>query len=436
MTTLDLIRSKKAVVGVIGMGYVGVPLARAFAEAGFRVIGFDIDETKVQRLNAGKSYIKHIPSRVIAALRKARTFEATDDFNRLEEPDCILMCVPTPLGEARDPDLRFVRQTTEQVAGRLRKGQLVVLESTTYPGTTREIVLPRLEATGLKPGKDFFLAYSPEREDPGNKDFGMRQIPKVVGGINRESLRVAAALYETVAASVVRVSSTETAEAAKVLENIYRAVNIALVNELKVLFDRMDIDVWEVIEAAKSKPFGFHAFYPGPGWGGHCIPVDPFYLSWKARELGLTTHFIERAGEVNISMTGFVVDKVILALNGAGKAVNGADILILGVAYKPDVDDVRESPALPLIERLRGLGARVSYHDPHIAKLPPTRDHPNLKMKSVKLTPETLAAQDLVVIVTNHSAYDYDWIGEHAGVIIDTRNAMPRTRHKARVYRA
>jgi UDP-N-acetyl-D-glucosamine dehydrogenase len=436
VSTLDLVRDRKAVVGIIGMGYVGVPLARAFGEAGFRVVAFDIDPDKVTTLNAGKSYIGHVPSDALSQLRRAGILEATDDFSRLDEPDCILICVPTPLGEARDPDLRYVRRTAEQVAQHLRRGQLVVLESTTYPGTTREVVLPRLGASGLTPGKEFYLAYSPEREDPGNREFGLTQIPKVVGGINRESLRVAAALYEAVAASVVRVSSTDVAEAAKVLENIYRAVNIALVNELKVLFDRMDVDVWEVIEAAKSKPFGFHAFYPGPGWGGHCIPVDPFYLSWKARELGLTTHFIERAGEVNISMTGFVIEKVLLALNEAGKAVKGAQILILGVAYKPDVDDVRESPALPLIERLRELGATVSYNDPHVVKLPPVRDHPGLKMRSAGLTEELVEGQDLVLIVTNHSAYDYDWLGEHSRLIVDTRNAMPRQRHKARVYRA
>ena len=423
MTTLQKVRRKEALVAVIGLGYVGLPLVRAFGGAGFRVLGFDIDPKKVKALNRGRSYIEHIPSECIGALRRAGRFEATVEFDRLAEPDCILICVPTPLSATREPDLTFVRQTIGAVAKRLRRGQLIVLESTTYPGTTREVLLPILEATGLRVGRDFYLAYSPEREDPGNPTYRLENIPKVVGAVEGRSLRVAAALYGEVAVEVVTVSSAEAAEAAKILENIYRAVNIALVNELKVTFDRMGIDIWEVIEAAKTKPFGFHPFYPGPGWGGHCIPIDPFYLAWKARQFGLTTHFIERAGEVNRSMTEFVLGKVTQALNGRGKPVKGSRVLILGVAYKRDVDDIRESPALPLIERLRESGARVSYHDPHIPAFPPLREHPDLRMKSVKLTPAALRRQDAVVIVTDHSAYDWAWVVRHSSLVVDTRGA-------------
>ena len=421
MTTLEKVRRKKALVGVIGMGYVGLPLVRAFAHKGFRVLGFDIDPKKVAALNAGRSYIKHIPSTFIRELRQAGTFEATGDFQRLAEPDCILICVPTPLTPTQEPDLSFVRRTAGAIANRLRRGQLVVLESTTYPGTTREVLLPVLEGTGLKVGRDFYLAFSPEREDPGNPTYTMESIPKVVGAVDRPSLQVALALYGAVVPKVVPVSSAEAAEAAKILENIYRAVNIALVNELKVLFDRMGIDIWEVIDAARTKPFGYHPFYPGPGWGGHCIPIDPFYLSWKARQFGITTHFIERAGEVNVSMTEFVAQKVAQALNERKKAVKGARLLLLGVAYKRNVDDIRESPALPLIERLQEMGARVAYHDPHIPVFPPLREHPNLKMKSVRLTASLLARQDAVVVVTDHSAYDWEWVVKHAPLIVDTR---------------
>lgn len=423
MSTLQKVRRKEALVGVIGLGYVGLPLVRAFGRVGFRVLGFDIDPKKVKALNRGRSYIEHIPSEFIGALRRAGAFEATAEFERLSEPDCILICVPTPLSPTREPDLTFVRRTAGAVAKRLRRGQLVVLESTTYPGTTREVLRPILEATGLRVGRDFYLAYSPEREDPGNPTYGLETIPKVVGALERRSLRVAEALYGHVVPQVVTVSSAEAAEATKILENIYRAVNIALVNELKVTFDRMGIDIWEVIEAAKTKPFGFHPFYPGPGWGGHCIPIDPFYLAWKARQFGLTAHFIERAGEVNLSMTEFVVQKITQALNDRGKPVKGSRVLILGVAYKRDVDDIRESPALPLIERLRDLGARVSYHDPHIPVFPPLREHPDLRMKSVKLTPAALRRQDVVVIVTDHSAYDWAWVLRHSPLVVDTRGA-------------
>jgi len=423
VTTLEKVQRKEALVGIIGMGYVGLPLVRAFARAGFRVLGFDIDPKKVKALNAGRSYIEHIPSKFIRDLRRAGTFEATDDLQRLDEPDCILICVPTPLTPTREPDLTYVRRTAEAIAQRLRRGQLIVLESTTYPGTTREVLCPILEGGGLKVGRDFYLAYSPEREDPGNPTYRMETIPKVVGASDPRSLKVAVALYGYAATQVVPVSSAEAAEAAKVLENIYRAVNIALVNELKMLFDKMGIDIWEVIEAAKTKPFGYHPFYPGPGWGGHCIPIDPFYLAWKARQFGVTTHFIERAGEVNVSMTEFVAQKVAQALNERGKPVKGSKVLILGVAYKRDVDDIRESPALPLIERLRELGAKVSYHDPHIPTFPPLREHPGLKMKSVTLTPALLRRQDAVVIVTDHSDYDWAWIVKHAALVVDTRDA-------------
>ncbi|MGD2174410.1 MAG: nucleotide sugar dehydrogenase [Candidatus Brocadiaceae bacterium] len=436
MTTLQLIRDKEAAVGVIGMGYVGLPLACAFGDAGFPVLGFDIDPKKVEALNEGRSYIKHIPDTEIEQLRGSGRFEATADFDRLDEPDCILICVPTPLTETRDPDLTYVERTAEDIAARLRAGQLVVLESTTYPGTTREVLQPILEDSGLRVGEDFYLAYSPEREDPGNPEHTMRRIPKVVGGVGERSLQTAAALYRAVAPAVVPVSSTDTAEATKILENIYRAVNIALVNELKMLFDRMGIDVWEVIEAAGTKPFGFHPFYPGPGWGGHCIPIDPFYLSWKGRQFGVRTHFIERAGEVNTFMTEFVANKVAQALNADQKPVRNSKVLLLGVAYKPNVDDIRESPALPLIERLKDAGAQVSYHDPHIPVFPSLRDYPGLKLESVELTPEELQRQDAVVIVTDHDAYDFEWIARHARLIIDTRNAVPALESGARIVKA
>jgi len=436
MTTLQRVRSKEAVIGIVGMGYVGLPLARAFAQAGYRLLGFDVDPAKVRQLNAGRSYIKHIPSSDVRALVKAGSFEATVDLDRLSEPDCILICVPTPLKPSHDPDLTYVEQTAEAIAKRLRTGQLIVLESTTYPGTTREVLKPILESSGLKAGRDFFLAYSPEREDPGNKNYTVQTIPKVVGGLDAKSLRIASALYGAVSPQVVPVSSADAAEATKILENIYRAVNIALVNELKMLFDRMDIDVWEVIGAASTKPFGYHPFYPGPGWGGHCIPVDPFYLSWKARQFGVKTHFIERAGEINTFMTEFVAEKVAQALNEDRRPLKGSRVLVLGVAYKPNVDDIRESPALPLIERLRSAGARVTYNDPHIAAFPPLRSHPTLKMRSVKLTPARLRKQDAVVVVTDHEAYDFGWIARYARLIIDTRNVVPTQEKGARVVRA
>ncbi len=422
------IASKTATVGIIGLGYVGLPLARAFARAGFRVLGFDIDTHKIEKLNAGRSYIKQIPDTTIAEMR-ANRFEATDRFNRLGEADCVLICVPTPLTDAREPDLSYVINSTHAIAGQLRKGQLVVLESTTYPTTTRGDVLPILERTGLKPGSDFFLAFSPEREDPGNPTHSVSHIPKVVGGLDAKSGELAASLYEAIVPQVVSVKSPEIAEACKILENTYRAVNIALVNEMKLLYDRMGINVWEVIEAAKTKPFGFQAFYPGPGLGGHCIPLDPFYLSWVAKRYGMNTRFIELAGEVNTAMPQFVVNKIADSLNDAGKPVKGSKICILGMAYKKDVDDPRESPGFELMDLLLKKGADVSYNDPHIPMLPRMRHYPHLSMESQELTPEFLASQDCVLIATDHTAYDYDFIVSHAPLLVDTRNATKRVTH-------
>ncbi|HEY1343135.1 MAG TPA: nucleotide sugar dehydrogenase [Bryobacteraceae bacterium] len=417
------IRTRTACVGIIGLGYVGLPLARAFSIKGYTVLGFDIDAEKIDRLRTGESYIGHIPGEVIQEMQKCG-FEATDRFDRLDEPDAVLICVPTPLTDAREPDLTFVINSARAVAAQLRPGQLVVLESTTYPGTTREVVLPILEESGLRAGEDFFLAFSPEREDPGNVKYSAPTIPKVVGGLEPHSLELAAALYGQAMVEVVRVSSPEVAEACKILENTYRAVNIALVNELKVLYDRMKINVWEVIEAAKTKPFGFQAFYPGPGLGGHCIPIDPFYLTWVARKHGLTTRFIELAGEINTAMPTYVVGRTADALNEHGKPLKGSKITLLGMAYKKDVDDSRESPALELLELFLQKGAIVQYNDPHIARLPRTRRHPHLDLASQPLTADYLRSQDCVVIVTDHSAYDWGWVAQHSPLIVDTRNAM------------
>jgi UDP-N-acetyl-D-glucosamine dehydrogenase len=423
---VERIRQRQACVGIIGLGYVGLPLAKAFSQAGFPVLGFDIDPVKVEKLQRGESYIGHIPP---ATVREMQThgFSATSDFQRLGEADAILICVPTPLTEAREPDLTYVVNSVQAVAQTLRSGQLVVLESTTYPRTTRDVVLPLLAQRGQTVGTDFFLAYSPEREDPGNARYSTTSIPKVVGGIDPVSGEVAATLYRQVVVEVVPVSTPEVAEACKILENTYRAVNIALVNELKVLYDRMGIDVWEVIDAARTKPFGFQAFYPGPGLGGHCIPIDPFYLTWIARKYGLSTRFIELAGEVNTAMPAYVVSKVTDALNERGKPVKGSRILLLGMAYKKDVDDPRESPGFELLDLLLKKGAIVQYNDPHIPVLPRMRHWPHLQpLQSLPLTADTLAAQDCVLIVTDHSAYDYPWIVRHSPLIVDTRNA---TRH-------
>jgi UDP-N-acetyl-D-glucosamine dehydrogenase len=416
------IRQKTAQVGVIGLGYVGLPLIRTFVAAGFRTLGFDVDARKIESLSAGKSYIEHIPSEWIGRCVSEGSFTPTADMSRLAEADALLICVPTPLNRSRDPDLIYVEETSREVAAHLRPGQLVVLESTTYPGTTRDVVLPLLAATGLTLGKDFFLAYSPEREDPGNPDFAAGNIPKVVGGADPVSKELAVQLYRQGMPEVIPASSCEVAEACKILENTYRAVNIALVNELKMLFEPMGLDVWEVIEAAKTKPFGFQAFYPGPGLGGHCIPIDPFYLTWLARCHGMTTRFIELAGEINTGMPQYVVDRVVDALNQQSKPLRGSKVCVLGVAYKKDVDDARESPAFVLIELLQKGGAVVSYNDPHIPSLPRTR-HFNIPLDSSPLTAEFLAGLDCVLIATDHSAYDYDFIVQHAPLVVDTRNA-------------
>ena len=412
-----------ATVGVIGLGYVGLPLIDAFTTADFQTMGFDVDQAKVSQLLDGESYIGHISSAKIKQLVESKRFVPTSDMSRLAEVDVIIICVPTPLSASRDPDLTYVRATTKTIAKYLRPGQLIVLESTTYPGTTRSVLLPILESSGRVAGKDFFLAYSPEREDPGNPQFSARGIPKVVGGIDPESQAIAEALYGRAVVSLVPVSTPEIAEACKIMENVYRSVNIAMVNEMKILFDRLGIDIWEVIEAAKTKPFGFQAFYPGPGLGGHCIPIDPFYLSWVARSHGLSTRFIELAGEVNRSMPHYVVDGVNKALNERGKPLRGSRICLLGVAYKKDVDDPRESPAFELFDLLRAAGAQLSYNDPHIPSLPQMRQHDVPDLKSEPLTPEYLANQDCILISTDHSAYDYDFIVEHAPLVIDTRNA-------------
>ncbi len=414
---------KTAKIGVIGLGYVGLPLIRTFVAAGFQTLGFDVDSKKVESLLVGRSYIKHIPSAWIAQCIKEGKFTPTADMARLPEADVLLICVPTPLNASRDPDLIYVEDTARQIATHLRPGQLVVLESTTYPGTTRDVVLPILKTSGLTLGKDFFLAYSPEREDPGNPEFTAGNIPKVVGGSDQVSQTLATQLYRQGMPEVIAVSSCEVAEACKILENSYRAVNIALVNELKMLFDRIGIDVWEVIEAAKTKPFGFQAFYPGPGLGGHCIPIDPFYLTWLARCHGMTTRFIELAGEINTSMPQYVVDRLMWALNQQGKPLRGSKICVLGAAYKKDIDDPRESPSFMLIDLLRKGGATVSYNDPHIPRLPRMRRYGDLSLESTPLTAEFLAGQDCILIATDHSAYDYDFIVRHAPLVIDTRNA-------------
>ncbi len=420
---------RSAVVGIIGLGYVGLPLAATFAESGFSVVGFDIDPSKVDELLAGRSYIRHIPAERIQPLLRSQAappgqpgFFPTTDFALLSGCDAILICVPTPLTQNREPDLSYVTSTAEAIARHLRSGQLVVLESTTYPGTTDEVVRDTLEAGGLRLGKDFFLAYSPEREDPNNALFNTRSIPKLVGGCTPLCGELASALYAAVLDRVITVSSARVAESAKLLENIYRCVNIALVNELKVLFDRMDIDVWEVIDAAATKPFGFTPFYPGPGLGGHCIPIDPFYLTWKARQYELTTRFIELAGEVNQGMPAFVITKIMEALNDRGRSLKGSRVLVLGVAYKRDLDDTRESPALKLIELLIRKGADVCYHDPYVPALKPSR-HYDFNMCAVSLTREEMCGADVVVIATDHTSYDYQQVVEASRLVVDTRNA-------------
>ncbi len=419
----DLVGSRRAVVGVIGQGYVGLPLALVFQEAGFQVIGFDVDPEKVAAIGRGESFIKHIgPERVAGAVKTGR-YKATTDFECLRACDAIIICVPTPLGRHREPDNSYIHSTAEEVAKRLRKGQLVVLESTTYPGTTDEEVRPILEKSGLRCPQDFLLAFSPEREDPGRKNFTTRTIPKVIGGVNEESTRAAAALYGAGLETVVSVSNARVAESCKLLENVFRSVNIALVNELKVIFDRMGIDVWEVIRAAETKPFGFMPFYPGPGLGGHCIPLDPFYLSWKAAEHGEWARFIELAGEINTRMPRYVVDKTAEALNQDGKSANGARVLVLGLAYKANVDDDRESPSYEIIEMLHERGARVDYCDPLFPRMHKTRRH-DLGLVSVPCNGDTFAAYDAIVVSTAHDLFKKPELFRRAKLVVDARNTL------------
>src|ERR1700731_3259206 len=432
-------------VGVIGCGYVGLPLGLRFAEAGHRVKGFDTDPNKVSKLNDGQTYIGHIPSSKIQQHVRSKHFSATSDFSCLAEMDAAVICVPTPLDQRREPDLSYVEQTARSIQPHLQRGQLIVLESSTYPGTTEELVLPILEQAGLRcpiahgpdaehVATDFFLAFSPEREDPGNKQYGLAQIPKVVGGVNPPSGRAAVSLYAQIVARVVPVSSTRAAEMAKLLENIFRCVNIALVNELKQLSLRMNIDIWEVIDAAATKPFGYMPFYPGPGLGGHCIPVDPFYLSWKAREYDFATRFIELAGEVNTAMPYHVVDAVANSLNNHKKSMKGSTILILGVAYKKDVDDLRESPTLKIMQLLKQRGALLDYNDPYFPRLHKMRHYNYENMKSVPLNPQTIGSYDAVIIATDHSSYDFAAIADAAKLVIDTRNATRRVvRHREKI---
>ena len=410
---------RTALIGIIGLGYVGLPLTLRYAEAGFRVLGIDIDGSKVERLNRGESYINHVPAADIARAR-SQGFEATTDFTRAGEPDALIICVPTPLNPYREPDLSFVLETTEALLPFMRPGQVLSLESTTYPGTTEEELKPRLESRSLVIGRDIFLVFSPEREDPGNPDFHTRTIPKVCGGVTPACLEAGIALYGAAIDRVVPVSSTRAAELTKLLENIHRAVNIGLVNEMKIIADRMKIDIHEVIRAAATKPFGFTPYYPGPGLGGHCIPIDPFYLTWKAREYGLHTRFIELAGEINSDMPHWVVSKLTDALNQRGKAVMGSRVLVLGIAYKKDVEDMRESPSVELMEILRDKGAVVDYADPHVPVFPRMREH-HFDLKSVELTPQRIASYDVVLLATAHSAFDYDLVRQYASLIVDTR---------------
>lgn len=435
MEILGKIKNKRAIIGIIGLGYVGLPLGLEFAHKGFKVIGFDTDEKKIPILKEGGTYIKHIKAGRIKEVVDSGAFDATTEFSRLPEVDAIIICVPTPLDEHREPDMSYIVNSGKVIARYLRKGQFVALESSTYPGTTDEILLPMFENAPISQsisggtkficGEDFFLAFSPEREDPNNPSYNTATIPKVVGGVTPACLEVATALYNQVIVNTVPVTSTRAAEATKLLENIFRAVNIALVNELKMVFDRMDIDVWEVIKAASTKPFGFTPFYPGPGLGGHCIPIDPFYLTWKAREYDISTKFIELAGEINTMQPYYVVERMTAFLNDKNKALKSARVLILGASYKKDIDDMRESPSLKLIDILNTKGAVVDYSDPHVPKLPPAR-HFKFDMSSVEITKESLPKYDVVLLSTDHSDFDYKFIAEHASLIVDTRNAFEK----------
>lgn len=426
----DLVKKlneKTAIIGVVGLGYVGLPLMLRYAEVGYKVIGFDIDESKVDTLRKGRSYIEHISGQAIQEA-VAKGFEPTTDFSRAAEVDALILCVPTPLNKYREPDLSFVLDTTDSLVPYLRPGHVLSLESTTYPGTTDEELLPRIESGGLQAGQDIFLVFSPEREDPGNPNFTTRTIPKVCGGYTPACLEVGQALYGQVIDKVVPVSSTRAAELTKLLENIHRAVNIGLVNEMKIVADKMDIDIHEVIRAAATKPFGFVPYYPGPGLGGHCIPIDPFYLTWKAREYGVHTRFIELAGEVNSSMPDYVVAKVASALNGIKKSINGSRILVLGIAYKKNVDDMRESPSVILMEKLRELGAEISYSDPHIPVFPKMREH-RFDLTSIQLTDRSLSEYDCVLLATDHDKFDYDMIKQSAALIVDSRGHYLESSH-------
>lgn len=416
---VDKFKSKKAVIGIVGLGYVGLPLALRYSEEKFKVIGFDIDQFKVNKVNEGQSYIEHIATADVAAAKRAG-FEATTDFKKISEVDAIILCVPTPLNKYREPDLSFVLMTTESIVPYLRKGQIVSLESTTYPGTTEEELLPRVEKNGLKVGSDIFLVFSPEREDPGNEKFSTRTIPKIVGGQTPNCLEVGVALYSGVIDKVVPVSSAKAAEMTKLLENIHRSINIGLVNEMKMVCDKMGIDIHEVIDAAATKPFGFVAYRPGPGIGGHCIPIDPFYLTWKAREYGVHTHFIELAGEINSAMPSWVLKKIAKSLNQHEKSIKGSKILVLGISYKKNIDDMRESPSVFLMEKIRDEGAKLDYSDPHVLVFPKMREH-SFDLKSVELTPDSIASYDCIVLTTDHDKFDYDMIQKNAKLIVDTR---------------
>ena len=423
------IKDKKAKIGIIGMGYVGIPLGLEFAGTGFSVTGFDRDSARVKEINSGKQVMKHIPAKSMKEFVKKNNGSSTTEFSEIRDMDCLIICVPTPLDEHEQPDMSYIESASKEIGKNLRKGQLIVLESTTYPGTTREIVKPILEKSKLEAGEDFFLAYSPEREDPGNKEFSVSAIPKVMGGLTDNCLRLTSNLYKNIVSETVEVSSLETAEATKLMENIFRAVNIAMVNELKLIFNRMGINIWEVIDAAKTKPFGFMPFYPGPGMGGHCIPIDPFYLSWKAKEYNTEAKFIELAGEINRKMTEHIAHRIGRALNDDKKSIRGSKILIVGVAYKKDIDDMRESPALRIMDLLKHKGAKITYHDPNVKNVGP--------LKSLDLTQNTINEQDAIVITTDHTNIDYKSLGKHAKLIVDTRNIMATVKNpKARVIRA
>lgn len=429
----EKVADRSAIIGVLGLGYVGIPLSLAIAATGLKVVGFDISAQRVAELNAGQSPIRHIPAADIARMR-GQSFEATTEMSRAADCDALIICVPTPLNRQREPDLSFVRETMDAIAPHLRKGMLVALESTTWPGTTDEVLAPYFERAGLRIGEDAFLVYSPEREDPGNAHYSTRSIPKVLGGMTPNCLAAGQALYEVFIDRVVPVSSTRAAELVKLLENIHRSVNIGLMNEMKTLTDRMGLDIFEIVDAAATKPFGFTAYYPGPGIGGHCIPIDPFYLTWKAREYGLHTRFIELAGEINAGMPDYVVSRLIAALNANGRPLKGARALVLGIAYKRDVDDMRESPSVFVMERLRDWGAEVAYSDPHVPVFPVMREH-KFDLASVELTPETVAGYDAVALLTDHRAVDYEMILENARLLLDTRGKY-RGRTAANLYRA